>query len=90
MKKSKSKPLIIDVRNPAEFAEGHAKGSINIPLGEMEERLEELRKKGIPLITVCGGGTRNKKASDLLSSSGIECTAGGSWKNYAGVKKGKS
>jgi len=34
-----SKKLVIDVRRPAEFAEGHAAGSINIPLDEMPARL---------------------------------------------------
>ena len=45
MKKSKPlKKIIIDVRRPDEFEKGHAKDSINIPLQEMEERLDEIKK----------------------------------------------
>lgn len=35
---------VVDVRTPMEFMGGHATGSINIPLYEIEERIEELRK----------------------------------------------
>ncbi|MBK8499254.1 MAG: rhodanese-like domain-containing protein [Flavobacteriales bacterium] len=34
---------IVDVRTPEEFAGGHVPGSINIPLNEVPERVEELR-----------------------------------------------
>lgn len=66
------KPIIIDVRNPDQFADGHAEGSINIPLPELESRLDEVRKAGQPIVCVCGGGTRNRKAHDLLQQHGIE------------------
>lgn len=77
-----SRQVVIDVRNPDDFAKGHAKGSLNIPLPQLEERLEEIRKLKVPITCVCGGGTRNKKAQVLLSEHGIESTAGGSWKKY--------
>jgi rhodanese-related sulfurtransferase len=80
MKKNPPKPTIIDVRNADEFEKGHAKNSINIPFQEMEERLDEVKKIKTPIICVCGGGTRNIKASTLLKSHGIEGEAGGSWK----------
>jgi len=34
---------IIDVRTPQEFAAGHVEGSINIPLQELPQRIEEIR-----------------------------------------------
>ena len=76
-------PKIIDVRKPEEFKKAHAKGSINIPLQEMEKRLEEIKKMAEPLIVVCGGGTRNGKAFELLKSHGIKSEAGGSWKSFS-------
>jgi rhodanese-related sulfurtransferase len=76
-----SKKLVIDVRRPAEFAEGHAAGSINIPLDEMPARLNEIRKMKQPPVLVCGGGTRHVKAFDLLKEDGIESEKGGSWKD---------
>ncbi len=82
MKKNKgSKKIVIDVRRPEEFNSGHANGSINIPLQEMENRLDEIRKITQPIVVVCGGGTRNVKAFELLKSHGIESEKGGGWKD---------
>ena len=85
MKKKKSSPQIIDVRRPEDFAKGHAENSINIPLDQMEERLEEIKLIKVPIVVVCGGGTRNKKAHELLTSLGVVSVAGGGWKE-AGEK----
>ena len=41
---------IVDVRTPAEFMGGHVAGSINIPLQEIVERLDELKKLKTPLV----------------------------------------
>ena len=76
------KQVIIDVRNPSEFEKGHAAGSLNIPLGEMNDRLVEIRKIKQQIVTVCGGGSRHKKAHTLLEENGISSIAGGSWKQY--------
>ena len=79
----KSKPLrktIIDVRRPDEFEKGHARGSINIPLQEMEKRLDEIKKISEPIALVCGGGTRHVKAFELLKANGIKSEKGGGWK----------
>lgn len=76
------KETVIDVRNPDQFEKGHAPGSINIPLPEMEDRLDEIKKMDGPLVVVCGGGTRNGKAHELLKEHGIASTAGGSWRRY--------
>lgn len=72
---------IIDVRNADEFAKGHAAGSINIPLGELEQRLDEVRELAKePLVLCCGGGSRSGRATDYLRAQGIACENGGSWK----------
>jgi len=81
MKKSKPlKKIIIDVRRPDEFKKGHAEGSINIPLQEMEERLDEIKNIPEPIVLVCGGGTRHVKAFELLKANGIKSEKGGGWK----------
>ena len=72
---------VIDVRRPEEFANGHAKKSINIPLNEIPERLDEIREMKSPVTVVCGGGTRHVKAYELLLSEGIPVQKGGSWKS---------
>ena len=39
---------IVDVRTPGEFNEGHLQGTVNIPLDEVEERLDEFRQFSTP------------------------------------------
>lgn len=73
--------IIIDVRRPDEFEKGHAKGSINIPLQQMEERLDEIKNISEPIVLVCGGGTRHVKAFELLKANGIKSEKGGGWKD---------
>ncbi len=73
---------IIDVRNADEFNKAHAEGSINIPMNELEDHLDEIKKMKEPVVMVCGGGTRNKRAQKLLEEKGIDSTAGGSWKSF--------
>ena len=76
----KSGAKVVDVRTPAEYAEGHVQDSINIPLNELLNYPEELKKmKGI--IVCCASGIRSSKAANLLKMQGIECLDGGSWMN---------
>jgi len=56
---------ILDVRTEQEYSQGHIPRSINIPLSELENRLNELdRSKEI--ITVCASGVRSDKAARKL------------------------
>jgi phage shock protein E len=76
----KSGAKVVDVRTPVEYSEGHVEDSINIPLNELLNYSEELRKmKGI--IVCCASGIRSNKAANLLKTQGIECLDGGSWIN---------
>lgn len=52
------KITVLDVREPAEYAFGHIPGSINIPLGELEERFEELNDAE-DLHIICRTGSRS-------------------------------
>lgn len=70
---------IVDVRTRDEFMGGHVVGSINIPLGEIEERMEELENLKAPLILCCASGNRSGQAQHYLSQKGIDCCNGGSW-----------
>ena len=72
------KATIVDVRTPAEFAGGHISGSINIPLQELSERLNEL--KGMKhLVLCCASGNRSSQATRFLKQNGIDCENAGSW-----------
>jgi rhodanese-related sulfurtransferase len=70
---------IVDVRTPAEFMGGHVAGSVNIPLQEIPDRLEELKNLKAPLVLCCASGNRSGQAQRFLSQHGIECANGGPW-----------
>jgi hydroxyacylglutathione hydrolase len=60
---------VLDVRGVHEWEAGHLPGSLNIPLGYLEERLEELPPG--PLVVHCQGGGRSAIATSLLQSLGV-------------------
>lgn len=63
--------IIIDVRNPEEYAEKHIPGAINIPLSKLESGIMELSKQ-TTIITACGkGGGRSAQAAQLLKQFGF-------------------
>lgn len=70
---------IIDVRTPVEYISGHVPGSLNIPLAEIMNRVDEIREIREPIILCCASGIRSAHAASLLRSEGIECEDGGSW-----------
>ncbi|GGD98124.1 rhodanese-like domain-containing protein [Planktosalinus lacus] len=70
---------IIDVRTFEEFRGGHVAGSINIPLQEIQSRIEEIKSMNKPLVLCCASGNRSGVASQYLKTQGLECINGGSW-----------
>lgn len=70
---------IVDVRTPAEFIGGNVANSINIPLQEIPQRMEELKKLKMPLVLCCASGNRSGQAQRYLTQQGVECYNGGSW-----------
>ena len=70
--------VIVDVRTPQEFMGGHVAGSINIPLNEVGQRLEEFKKMA-QIVLCCASGGRSGQATSFLKQNGIECSNGGSW-----------
>ncbi|MFT3846352.1 MAG: rhodanese-like domain-containing protein [Lacibacter sp.] len=71
--------VIVDVRTPQEYRGGHIKGSLNIPVNTIGQKVNELKKKGKPVITCCASGMRSSSAAGILKQSGIEAYNGGSW-----------
>jgi rhodanese-related sulfurtransferase len=74
-----SEQTIIDVRTPAEFMGGHVAGSVNIPLQEVQARLDEIKALPTPIILCCASGARSGMATAFLMGQGIECQNGGGW-----------
>ena len=78
---------IVDVRTKGEFAQGNVNGSINIPLNEVVDRLEELKVMQ-PLVLCCLSGGRSGKATDFLQSRGFNNVFnGGGWEMVDALKK---
>lgn len=70
---------IIDVRKKGEYAGGHIRGSVNIPLQSLNNQLSRIRKDR-PVITCCASGMRSASAKSILKSNGfLEVHNGGSW-----------
>jgi rhodanese-related sulfurtransferase len=63
--------VVIDVRQPEEYHEGHIAGSKLIPLGELNRRLNELPKNR-EIICVCASGSRSQSATKFLVGAGFD------------------
>jgi hypothetical protein len=50
-------PVLLDVRNPREWASGHIDGSMNIPLNHLEDRIDEIPRER-RIAVHCAGGLR--------------------------------
>lgn len=78
---AQGKGTVVDVRSHLEFSGGNVAGSVNIPLDQINNKLEELRSMEGPLILVCASGNRSGMAEGFLRGNGVECVNGGSWLN---------
>jgi hydroxyacylglutathione hydrolase len=61
---------VVDVRSRAEWEAGHIPGVVNIPAGEIPDRMDEL-PQGRPIVVHCQGGTRSAIAASLLNARGV-------------------
>ncbi len=77
----KNGALVVDVRSPSEFASGHVKNSINIPLEKIASKAEELKAHD-HVIVCCRSGNRSGMAERTLRAKGLKhIINGGSWQN---------
>lgn len=75
---------IVDVREPFEFASGCVEGSINIPLGDVPQKIEEFKQMKKPLVLCCASGGRSGQATQFLQANGVEDVHnGGGWNMVA-------
>lgn len=65
MKESPESLYLVDVRDAKEFAAGAIKGSVNIPIGELEKKIDTLPKDK-PVVFLCGTGGRSGEAYDTV------------------------
>jgi rhodanese-related sulfurtransferase len=73
--------FLVDVRSPGEFAEGHVKGSVNIPLDQITLSLPQFKNKK-NIIVFCRSGNRSSMAKTILEQNGItNIVNGGTWED---------
>ncbi|WP_297788884.1 rhodanese-like domain-containing protein [uncultured Anaerococcus sp.] len=71
VEKNKDAFILVDVRSPEEFKDGHIQGAINIPFDEILDNLDKLDKDS-PTILYCRSNQRAEFASLALKSAGYE------------------
>jgi rhodanese-related sulfurtransferase len=69
---NQGKTIVLDVRDPAQFAAGHLRDAKNIPLKELPNRISELDKfKAKNVIVTCQSGMHSAKATTQLKKAGF-------------------
>lgn len=76
---------LVDVREPEELiSNGAIEGAINIPLGELEERKDEILNLEGDVIFFCRSGNRSGKATEFFVNEGLDNVFnGGSYENLS-------
>ncbi|AKG03581.1 MULTISPECIES: sulfurtransferase TusA family protein [Salimicrobium] len=63
--------VVVDVRESAEYAFGHIPGAVSIPLGELDERMNEIDSSK-EIYVVCRTGNRSDMAAQKLTENGYD------------------
>jgi rhodanese-related sulfurtransferase len=76
------RPLLVDVRTPQEFCQGHIPGAVNLPVDELRQRLDELPRDR-QIAVYCQVGQRGYLATRILLQAGFSAAnIGGGYKTY--------
>lgn len=84
---NRERAVMIDVRDAAEYAQGHATGARNVPLDQLEQKLPgTVKNKAVPVLLMCASGARAQRALATAKKLGYEqaqVVGGGlkSWKD---------
>jgi rhodanese-related sulfurtransferase len=63
--------MVVDVREPEEYEQGHVPGAINLPQADLASRLDELPRHRL-LTLICRSGARSLRAAQFLRQVGFE------------------
>lgn len=66
-----SAAVLVDVRSPWEYEEGHLPGAVNIPLETVTGRVDEFKSFTRPVVVYCRSGARSGMAVQLLQQHGV-------------------
>ena len=74
--------VIVDLRTPYEYDQGHVPHALNIPLDRIKMNIVRLRDMRKPIILCCAGGAQCWEAAEILRQAGIpKVYNGGSWQS---------
>lgn len=76
--------VILDVRSQREWDAGHIENAVHIPLDQLNNRVDEVKKLNKPVVTCCASGVRSAKAAKFLNLNNIEAANGGGWVSLNG------
>ena len=62
--------VLLDVRTPDEFRQGHIPGSINVPLQSIDKVADMIDNKTAPIFVHCLSGSRSRQAAAVLQQLG--------------------
>jgi len=69
--------VILDVRTKQEWNEGHIANAMHVPLSDLKNRIDDIKKLNRPVIAHCKSGARSARATKLLKFYEIEAVNGG-------------
>ena len=69
--------VILDVRSHSEYQSNHIVSAIHIPVQELGNRFNEVKKLNKPVIAYCASGMRSGSATSMLKSKGVDVINGG-------------
>lgn len=77
--------VIIDVRTKGEYNSGHIPGAVNIPINDLEDAKDSIKKKDTPICVYCLSGVRSTAAAKKLENMGYTNVKNlGALKHYRG------
>ena len=72
--------VILDVRTKGDYAGGHIRGSVNIPVDQLNNNTSRFTDKNKVIITCCASGNRSGMAKNILKGKGYtQVYNGGGW-----------
>lgn len=64
--------VLLDVRTPEEYREGHIEGARNIPVQQLAQRMSEVGPPDRPVVVYCRSGGRSQTAAEMLLRAGYQ------------------
>lgn len=63
--------LVLDVRSPVEFAGGHYRSALNVPVDKLRAKLRSLGARDRTIVLYCASGSRSASAAGILQAEGF-------------------